>query len=121
MTTSPNENQLLHLAVVVGYARICLAMAERKEFVDVISFSKKHLDLPDFAALPPRLRDVADFEIFELVKDGYTLPNQGADLIAAVAMRDYADCWKMANQALYVRSTDYAKIAPVELKPEWLL
>jgi hypothetical protein len=96
-------------------------VAERRGLTDAVTFSKKHLDLPDFAELPPRLRSVAEFEIFELVKDGCTLPNQGADIIASVAMSDYAACWKMANHALHVHAPGYDKIDPIDLKPEWLL
>lgn len=118
MSISKKDNALLHLAVVVGYARACLSMIKRHDLADATMHSKKHLELSDFVGLSQELRAVAEFEIFELLKDGVSLPGHGLSLIAAVAARNYTECWKMANYALYTRG--YDRIDPVELKPVWL-
>ncbi len=119
MSISKKDNALLHLAVVVGYARACLSRAKRYDLADAVTYSYKHLDLSDFADLSQELRGAAEFEIFELLKDGCLLPNQGQDLVAAVLAHDYAECWNMANYALY-RARHYDRVNPVDLKPEWL-
>lgn len=114
------ENRLLHLAVAVGYARFSLKIAERADLVDGTAFSKAHLDRPAFAELSPKARSIAEFEIFELVKDGGLLPNQGSDFIASVVAGDYAPCWQLANRALLTHNPGYPNVEPIEIDPALL-
>lgn len=118
MSISKKDNALLHLAVVVGYARAGLSMARRDDTADAMKYAMKHLSLSDFAGLSQRSLEIAEIQIADILKDQCMLPEQGKGLIADVIAHNYSQCWRWANTAL--RMMGYDRVDPVELKPEWL-
>lgn len=87
----------LHLAVVVGYVRITLYAATSKggtSLREIRDHAYAHLSRPEFADI----RDKAESEIFEFIKDG--LLNAVDRKFAAAKSGDYAMFWAFADRAL---------------------
>ncbi len=106
---------------MVGYIRHTFKVIAEGSFGECAVFSKEHLDLPDFDSLSTKLRAVAESEIFELVKDGGLLPDNGREFIGMVQAGNYTQCWQLANAALRRRDPGYDAVDPIDIKPEWLV
>jgi len=120
MSVDENQNKLLHLAVAAGVARHCLKFIAQGGFGECVRFSRAHLDTPAFADLQKPLRDVAEFEIFEFVKDCGMLPDGGRRLLAEVRAGAHGTCWEVANLLLETHGPGYARVEPVPIDPALL-
>ncbi|HJV32559.1 MAG TPA: hypothetical protein VJ694_00885 [Patescibacteria group bacterium] len=121
MSVDAEQNRLLHLALAAGIARHCLKFLAQGSFGECIDFSRKHLESPAFAALDKALRDVAAFEIFEIVKDGASLPDRGRQLLTDVGKGDYALCWRYANMMLASHGPGYPHVEAGTIDPALLV
>jgi hypothetical protein len=101
----------LHLAVVVGYVRICLKAGAGQgplSLREIDEHARAHLARPEFADV----RDRAGSEIFEFIKDG--LLNGAEEKIRLANSGDYSLFWSFADRALGRKET------PVPIEPEML-
>ncbi len=121
MRISREHNARLHLAVVVGYARLCLKMAERAPLNEQLRFATTHLEHIPFMEMPARLKDVAASEVTELTRDGWFMSDQGEEFVRLVQQGDYAQCWQRANTRLFAHDSTFAHVSSIVINPAWLL
>lgn len=115
------ENALLHLALAVGYARLCQKRAVGADAVTSVAFAKAHLELPAFSGLSSTSRAVVADELLKLSDDGNGTSDQGAKLIEAAMAGNYLPCWRLANKQLAAREPSYAKTVTKRIEPHWLV
>ena len=115
------ENALLHLALAVGYVRLCRKSVENVDSVTALAFAVAHLGSEPFNNLSETLRKIVADEIHMLAHDGSGTTDSGVGLIEAVIAERHGPCWSLANKRLKEREPSYRPVVGKAIDPAWLL